>query len=72
MKGVFIRYITPNLFIFKFFHELDMERVEKGGPKTFDRHLLPTKPLAPEEDPTEIELNHTDLWVQIYDLPIGL
>ena len=37
-----------------------------------NQNLLLTKPLVHEDNPTVIELNHTDLWVQIYDLPIGL
>ena len=31
VKGVFIRDINPNMFLFNFFHELDMERVIKGS-----------------------------------------
>ena len=49
-----------------------MERVIKGGPWTFDRHLLLMKPLSVGEEPSTVELNHTELWVQIYDMPIGL
>ena len=50
--GVFIRAVSPNLFIFQYFHELDMDRVVKGGPWTFDRNLLLMKKLDAEEDPT--------------------
>ena len=39
VKGVYIRAQKPNLFVFKFFHEVDMERVIKGGKWTFDRHV---------------------------------
>ena len=72
VKGVFIRDINPNLFLFKFFHELDMERVIKGGPWTFDRHLFLMKPLTTADEPTTVKLNHTELWVQVFDMPIGL
>ena len=49
-----------------------MDRVVKGGPWTFDKHLLLMKKLDTEEDPTEVELNKTDFWVHIFDEPVGL
>ena len=30
------------------------------------------KPLTAAHEPTTVELNHTELWVQVFDLPIGL
>ncbi|MBA0591728.1 hypothetical protein Gorai_008730, partial [Gossypium raimondii] len=30
----------PFLFLFRFFHEMDMERVASGAPWTFNNHLL--------------------------------
>ena len=32
--------IKPNLFIFQFYHERDIEKVVKGGPWTFNRNLF--------------------------------
>ena len=49
-----------------------MERVIKGGPWTFDQHLLVMKSLSVEDEPTVVELNHTELWVQVYNMSIGL
>lgn len=40
VKGVFIKEASPGIFLFQFFHRLDMEKVIKGGPWTFDNHVL--------------------------------
>ena len=48
-----------------------MQRVIIGGPWTFDRHLLITKPLIPGANPTTIPLSHADLWIQNFNLLCG-
>ncbi|KAK6133887.1 hypothetical protein DH2020_032377 [Rehmannia glutinosa] len=71
VKGVFIKDLGPNLFLFQFFHESDLSRVISSGPWTFDNQLLLTKRLSVGEQPSKVELFHTEIWVQIYDLPLG-
>ncbi|KAK6125540.1 hypothetical protein DH2020_040719 [Rehmannia glutinosa] len=71
VKGVFIKELGPNLFLFQFFHELDILRVQSNGPWTFDNSLLLTKRLNVGEQPTKVKLFHTELWVQVFDLPFG-
>ena len=36
VKGMYVKVLTPNLFQFHFFHELDLQRVDviRGGPWT--------------------------------------
>ena len=72
VKWVYIKAINPNLFLFKFFHELDLERVRNGGPWTFDRCVLLTKHQQEDEEPSDVELFDIELYVQRYDLPTGL
>ena len=72
VKGVYIQAQKPNLFVFKIFHELDMERVIKGGPWTFDKHVLIMKSMEDEEEASEVEPSQMELWVQVLDLPVGL
>ncbi|MBA0729879.1 hypothetical protein Golax_020488 [Gossypium laxum] len=59
-------------YIFKFFHSMDMERVLKGLPWTFNNHLLILSKLRRGEDPLKIPLVYVPFWVQIHDVPIGL
>lgn len=72
VKGVSIQEIHPNLFLFQFLHELDMNKVIKGGPWTFDSNQLLTKVLGEDDNPSSVFLDTADIWVQVYDLPTGL
>lgn len=72
VKGVFMEEtIYPNLFIFKFFHELDMKRVLDDGPWTFNQQVLLLKKLDVDEQLKDVKLSEVFIWLQIYDLPIG-
>ena len=66
-----LKYLNPNLFLFCFFHELDMQRVINGGLWTFDRHLILTCVEGLRINPGTIQLFQADIWVQIFDLPSG-
>lgn len=50
---------------------MDMERVLKSSPWTFNNHLLMLYKLQREEDPLKVPLIFTPFWVQIHDIPIG-
>ncbi|KAK5812389.1 hypothetical protein PVK06_027818 [Gossypium arboreum] len=40
VKGVQIRDLGEKRFLFQFFHAMNMDRVLKGSPWTFNNHLL--------------------------------
>lgn len=72
VKGVFMEETTyPNLFIFKFFHELDMKMVLNDGPWTFNQQVLLLKKLDINEQLKDVKLTEIFIWLQIYDLPVG-
>lgn len=71
MRGVCIKDIGPNLFLFQFFHELDLARVMDGNPWTFDQHLLITERISWGIQPNQVELYLVEFWVQVFDLPVG-
>lgn len=50
-KGVMISEIEPNLFLFKFYHEVDVKCVIEDGPWVFENNLLILKRLDPTENP---------------------
>ena len=50
---------------------MDIQRVERGGPCTFDRHVLITRRLDPTEQPLAMPLFELSIWIQVHDLPIG-
>lgn len=72
VKGVFMEETNvPNLIIFKFFHELDLQRVLSDGPWTFNNQVLMLKKMEEGVQLSEIKLSEIYIWMQVYDLPIG-
>lgn len=70
-KGVYIRELDVNLFMFQFYHEIDINRVLEGSPWTFNRKVLIISRMEEGINPRCIPLNSIDLWVQIHDLQPG-
>lgn len=70
-KGVYIKEIDVNLYIFQFYHELDVQRVISGSPWTFNRKALIIARMKEGDVPRSVNLNTIDLWIQIYDLRTG-
>ncbi|KAH9708700.1 reverse transcriptase domain-containing protein [Citrus sinensis] len=70
-KGVCIKDLSPTLFLFQFFHKIDINRVIDSGPWTFDQHILIVQRLGAEDQPQQVPLFYTSFWTQIYNLPIG-
>lgn len=72
VKGVFMEESNvPNLFLFRFFHEFDMQRVLDDGPWTFNNEALMVRRLEMGEQLSDIRLNELYIWVQIHELPVG-
>ena len=70
-KGIHIKDIPSNRYLFKFFHSVDMRRVLDGGPWTFDNFHLVLHHYKPGDIPATIPLNHFAIWVQVHELPVG-
>lgn len=43
----------------------------KGGPWSFDNVMIALETIAAWEDPVKVQLWHLNIWIQIYDLPMG-
>lgn len=70
-KGICIKEIDSNLYLFQFFHAVDLNRVLSGGPWSFDNHLLIIHKMKTGDIPMHVPLFFVDFWVQVYNLPIG-
>lgn len=70
-RGVYMKEIDTNLYLFQFYHEIDVKRVLEGSPWSFNRRALVMARLNEGEDPRCVELNSIDLWVQIHELKVG-
>lgn len=69
--GVAVKQAGTNLYVFRFFHPRDMEKVLKKGPWSFDGYTLILGLLQQGQIPTSVALNHVPFWVQIHDVPVG-
>ncbi|EEF29532.1 hypothetical protein RCOM_1166040 [Ricinus communis] len=58
-------------YLFRFFHEVDVKRVEDGGPWTFNNYHILLHRLVEHEDPQDVDINWVDFWIQAYRVPIG-
>ncbi|WJX72347.1 hypothetical protein P8452_56235 [Trifolium repens] len=72
VKGMKVKEASPGLYLFKFFHPLDVDGVLKGGPWTFDNFTLIIERLKIWVALHDIPLFHVNFWVQIHDVPIGM
>lgn len=46
-KGVTIKDLEQERFWFQFHHQLDLDRIIKGGPWSFDNYMLVLKGVTP-------------------------
>ncbi|KAL9440546.1 hypothetical protein AB3S75_019254 [Citrus x aurantiifolia] len=70
-KGVCIKDLSLTLFLFQFFHEVDVRRILDARPWTFDQHILLVHRLGADEQPHNVPLFHTTFWIQFYNMPLG-
>ncbi|MBA0794248.1 hypothetical protein Gohar_018598 [Gossypium harknessii] len=71
IEGVTISEIEDKRIFFRFYNELDLNRVINGIPWFFNRHLVLFHRLRKGEDPIQVPLFNTSFWVQIHNLPLG-
>lgn len=70
-RGVYIKALEANLFLFQFYHEIDIKRVIDGSPWSFNRKVLLIARMQENVNPRCMPLNTLDLWVQIHDMQPG-
>ncbi|KAL8156414.1 hypothetical protein AgCh_001488 [Apium graveolens] len=71
-EGMEIHDLGGLRYSFVFYHFLDLQKVIEGGPWTFEQNLLLHHKLEANEDAHSVQLNKMEIWVQIYDLPVGM
>ena len=60
-----------NRFMFQFFHQGDMDRIYHSGPWLFDNYPLVLRKVTFGEDPANMPLDKTEMWVQVHNIPFG-
>ncbi|MBA0766193.1 hypothetical protein Gotri_015258 [Gossypium trilobum] len=69
--GICITELGEKRYLFQFFNEIDFVRVNAGIPWFFNNHLLILQTISEEGNPTVLELNFTEFWIQVHDLLPG-
>lgn len=70
-RGLFIKDLDANRYLFQFCHEVDITRVIEGSPWTFDRVPLLIERLKIGEDPRTVTLDKLHFWVQLHGMTPG-
>lgn len=70
-RGVYMKELDSNLYLFQFYREIDVKRVMEGCPWSFNRRALVMARLKEGENPRNVDLNRMELWVQVHDLKLG-
>ncbi|KAK4438680.1 hypothetical protein Salat_0202500 [Sesamum alatum] len=70
VKGMDIRCIADNTFLFIFRHELDKNRALEGCPWNFEKNILILNEVGKDENPLSVDLSWCSFFVHIHDLPI--
>lgn len=68
---MYVKELSHNLFLFQFYHEVDITNILRGSPWTFDKKQLIIQRLKEGDNPKEMTLNRLEMWVQIHDLQVG-
>lgn len=64
-RGVTIKEAEAGLYVFEFFLELDIQKVLKNGPWSFDKHTLVLGVIPEGMEPQEVPLNHVPFWIHV-------
>lgn len=59
-RGMIVKEVATNLFLFSFFHRKDMRRILNDGPWSYDQSLLVLKLLGENESPFEADLSKAE------------
>jgi len=71
VKGLEIREIKMRVFLFQFSHKLDIQKVLRGGPWFFNKHMMVLGAMEDGESPEQVPLNTVPFWIQVHNLPVG-
>ncbi|KAJ8765838.1 hypothetical protein K2173_015792 [Erythroxylum novogranatense] len=71
LMGMQVREVKTGLYVFQFFHAVDVHRILDMRPCTFDNHLLILDRFGVSSSPFAVPLYHVPFWIQVHGLPSG-
>lgn len=72
LGGISITDLENKRYLFRFFHQVDLDRVVDGMPWFFNIHLLVFEVLQVGQDPHTLPFHFVTFWVQVHGLPPSL
>ncbi|KAH1064269.1 hypothetical protein J1N35_029256 [Gossypium stocksii] len=69
--GVSISDLENGWFLFRFYFEIDADRVERNGLWNFNFHLLVLHRLVQGENLLTVQLTEENFWILVNDIPHG-
>lgn len=70
-RGMYVKQLEANRFLFQFYHELDISRVCNGSPWSFGRFHLIFERLKEGDNPRTKQINNLEIWVQLHGMGAG-
>uniref|UniRef100_A0A803PB73 Reverse transcriptase domain-containing protein n=1 Tax=Cannabis sativa TaxID=3483 RepID=A0A803PB73_CANSA len=70
-RGMYVKELEPNLYLFQFYDEIDLERVIEGSPWTLNQTRFVFERLQRGQDPRSVVISKLDMWVQVHCLQRG-
>ncbi|XP_074352663.1 uncharacterized protein LOC141691808 [Apium graveolens] len=67
-RGVYMKQLDSNRFLFQFYHKIDIRRVIEGSPWMFGKFHLVFERLKEGDNPRTVEIRNIDVWVQLHDM----
>ncbi|XP_019166658.1 PREDICTED: uncharacterized protein LOC109162409 [Ipomoea nil] len=68
VMGMQVEALTDELFLFRFPHSKDLQRILDDGPWSFENHTLVCERVHPELRPEDVNLDSVAFWVQVHGL----
>nr|XP_023897166.1 uncharacterized protein LOC112009054 [Quercus suber] len=69
-NGFKVRNVGNHIILFIFDNEEEVEKIMKGEPWSFDKHLVVLKRYDYSIPVQDLVFEHVSLWVQVHDIPI--
>ncbi|KAL0314934.1 UNVERIFIED_CONTAM: hypothetical protein Sangu_2337800 [Sesamum angustifolium] len=70
IKGMELKAIENNRFLFRFNHSVDKNRALEGCPWSFEKNVLILNEVGDNENPLTVNLDWCSFYVHVHELPI--
>ncbi|KAL0451288.1 UNVERIFIED_CONTAM: hypothetical protein Slati_1106900 [Sesamum latifolium] len=71
VKGMEIKQVNIDRFLFRFNHVIDRNRALEGCPWSFEKNILVLSGIGENENPLHVDLSWCDFHIHVHDLPLS-